>query len=123
MGSPYYIAPEVIRQEYNLKCDIWSSGVIMYVLLCGHPPFRGRSQKDIFDSILRGKLMMEGGIWNKISEEAKDLLRMMLETNPSKRAGAEEVLRHKWMTQYHTIHNLIEPEVLANMEKFFVRLV
>ena len=51
LGTPYYIAPEVLRKKYNQKCDIWSLGVIMYVLFCGYPPFGGKTAEEIFENV------------------------------------------------------------------------
>ena len=58
LGTPYYIAPEVLAKKYNEKCDIWSIGVITYMLLCGRAPFHGDSDQDIFNSIKRGKFSL-----------------------------------------------------------------
>ena len=63
LGTPYYIAPEVLKREYNEKCDIWSCGVILYILLAGYPPFNGKSEQDIFKKILIGKVTFYRNIY------------------------------------------------------------
>ena len=67
----YYIAPEVLKKKYDEKCDIWSCGVILYILLCGYPPFYGKNDKEIKDKILSGDLKFKEKDWRGISEEAK----------------------------------------------------
>ena len=67
----YYIAPEVLNKKYDEKCDIWSCGVILYILLCGYPPFYGNNDKEIKEKILSGKLEFKEKDWNVISNEAK----------------------------------------------------
>ena len=96
IGTSFYIAPEVLRNSYNEKCDLWSCGVILYILLCGSPPFYGKNEKEIFSKILSGNFSFRHKIWNKISEEAKDLVNKLLEINPEKRLSAKEALNEKW---------------------------
>ncbi len=78
VGSPYYVAPEVLRGRYSYQADMWSCGVILYILLCGIPPFWGETEQGIIDTILKGKYDFEGDPWPQISEEAKDCIRKLL---------------------------------------------
>ncbi|KAF9609297.1 hypothetical protein IFM89_015542 [Coptis chinensis] len=98
VGTPYYVAPEVVLgREYNEKVDIWSAGVILYIMLAGIPPFYGESATDIFQAVLRGNLRFPSRIFHSVSPSAKDLLRKMICKDVSKRFSAEQVLRHPWI--------------------------
>ena len=99
-GTPYYIAPEVIKEVYDEKCDIWSLGVIFYVLLCGYPPFNGDTDIEIMQNVQRGKFVFPEEEWGVISNEAKDLIKKMLTYEPSKRISAKQVLLHPWFSHY-----------------------
>ena len=99
VGSAYYVAPEVLRKRYGPEADIWSCGVILYILLSGVPPFWGETETHIFQSILNSDLEFESDPWPQISDAAKDCVRRMLERNPAKRAKADEILKHPWMKE------------------------
>jgi len=98
VGTPYYVAPEVLSgREYNEKVDVWSAGVILYIMLAGVPPFYGDSPAETFEAVLRGNLRFPSRIFRSVSPEAKDLLRKMLCKDVSRRLSAEQVLRHPWV--------------------------
>ncbi|KAI4348853.1 hypothetical protein L6164_009523 [Bauhinia variegata] len=97
VGSPYYVAPEVLRKRYGPEADVWSAGVIIYILLRGVPPFWGESEKEIFREVLHGDLDFSADPWPNISEDAKDLVRKMLVRDPKQRITAHEVLCHPWI--------------------------
>ncbi|CAN7024349.1 unnamed protein product [Brassica oleracea var. botrytis] len=97
VGSAYYVAPEVLHKHYSRECDVWSAGVILYILLCGFPPFWDESEFGIFRKILQGKIDFETSPWPSISESAKDLIVKMLEKDPKKRLTAHQVLCHPWI--------------------------
>ncbi|XP_071710347.1 calcium-dependent protein kinase 26-like [Rutidosis leptorrhynchoides] len=99
VGSPYYVAPEVLLKNYGPQADLWSAGVILYILLCGVPPFWGESENEIFEEVLRGKLDFSSDPWPSISESAKDLVRRMLTRHPKRRITAHEVLCHPWISE------------------------
>ena len=96
IGTSYYIAPEVILESYDEKCDVWSCGVILYILLCGYPPFNGVSNPDIYNSIRHNKLMFQDEEWSDISQEAISLISIMLDKNPNTRPSSYECLNHAW---------------------------
>ncbi|XP_057550126.1 phosphoenolpyruvate carboxylase kinase 1-like [Amaranthus tricolor] len=99
VGTPYYVAPEVLAgREYNEKIDVWSAGVILYIMLGGVPPFYGETVEETFGAVLRANLRFPTKIFRSISAEAKDLLRKMLCKDVSRRYSAEQVLRHPWVT-------------------------
>jgi calcium-dependent protein kinase len=74
-GTPYYIAPEILAGEYDEKCDVWSVGVIMFILLSGRPPFDGDSDEEILGLVSKGLYSLNDQCWNKISDEGIDLLK------------------------------------------------
>ena len=97
IGTPFYIAPEVLNNNYDEKCDLWSCGVILYVMLSGEPPFYGENDDEIYSQILTADVKFDQNIWEDISEEAKDLIRKLLVKNQKNRLSAVEALSHPWI--------------------------
>lgn len=98
LGTAYYIAPEVLEMNYNEKCDIWSCGVILYVLLCGFPPFPGNTDAEILRKVKAGKYSFAHESWRNVSIEAKSLIKKMLIMEPAKRISALECLADPWIS-------------------------
>ncbi|XP_023539042.1 calcium-dependent protein kinase 26-like [Cucurbita pepo subsp. pepo] len=97
VGSPYYVAPDVLCKLYGPEADVWSAGVMLYILLSGVPPFWAETEQEIFDEVLHGDLDFTLDPWPSISDSAKDLVRRMLVRNPKERLSAHEVLCHPWL--------------------------
>ena len=96
VGTAYYISPEVLDGKYDEKCDIWSAGVILYIIICGYPCFNGDDDDEIFAAIKRGKIGFPSPEWDDISEDVKELIKKMC-CSPSKRLNAEQVLNETWV--------------------------
>lgn len=96
IGTPDYMAPEVISKKYNEKCDEWSAGVIMFILLSGAPPFHGENSEEIFKKIKSGKVSFADEEWENISKDAKDLIKKLLCVKPAQRLTAAQAIKHKW---------------------------
>ncbi|KAI6032591.1 Pkinase-domain-containing protein [Pisolithus orientalis] len=108
-GSLGYVAPEVLNHLGHGKAvDIWSTGIITYVLLCGYTPFRSDDPKEIIRETTDAKFEFHEAYWSKVSSEAKSFIRLLLNPDPSKRPTAEEALNHHWLTAYEpsTDHDL-----------------
>ncbi|KAM1636926.1 hypothetical protein ACFX13_015061 [Malus domestica] len=119
VGSAYYVAPEVLRRRYGAEADIWSAGVILYILLSGVPPFWGENEQGIFDAILRGHLDFVSDPWPSISSSAKDLVKKMLRADPKERLTAADVLSHPWMREDGDASDKpLDIAVLSRMKQF-----
>ncbi|KAJ8465213.1 hypothetical protein OPV22_027765 [Ensete ventricosum] len=119
VGSAYYVAPEVLRRSYGKEVDIWSAGVILYILLSGVPPFWAETDKGIFNAILQGHIDFESAPWPSISYSAKDLVRKMLTPDPKKRITAAQVLEHPWLREGGNASDKpIDSAVLSRMKQF-----
>ncbi|CAB9511942.1 MAP kinase-activated protein kinase 2 (Fragment) [Seminavis robusta] len=97
VGTVYYMAPEVLRQRYGAKCDVWSCGVIAFVLLSGTPPFDGATDEDIERAIMKGDFKFKGRVWDAVSDDAMDFVDLLLAYDPQERPTAEEALQHPWL--------------------------
>lgn len=115
-GTPGYVAPEVLMGEgYHQEVDIWSIGVVMFILLCGYPPFYAETNTKLFDKIMGGKYAFASPYWDKISESAKDLIRHLLVVDPKKRYTSDQILQHPWIKQNTSTEDL--SHVLPHLKK------
>lgn len=119
VGSPYYVAPEVLMKHYGPEADVWTAGVILYILLSGVPPFWAETQQGIFDAVLKGHIDFESDPWPIISDSAKDLIRRMLCMRPSERLTAHQVLCHPWICENGVAPDrALDPAVLSRLKHF-----
>ncbi|CAD8100160.1 unnamed protein product [Paramecium primaurelia] len=121
LGTPYYIAPEVLKKKYDEKCDIWSCGVILYILLCGYPPFDGKTEEKIMDKVSKGVYTFDTIEWEEVSKEAKEYIRKMLQFDPIKRYSAQQALNDPWIKRFTNPAEFDKPlmtKVLTNMRQF-----
>lgn len=120
IGTPYYVAPEVLKGSYDEKCDIWGVGVIMFILLSGTPPFNGSDDKQITTAVAKGKYEFKPAKWKGVSEEAKNLISKMLVLDTEKRISAQEALDHGWFTMLaeDTISDKKLSGALKDLKKF-----
>ncbi|XP_011860408.1 PREDICTED: ribosomal protein S6 kinase 2 beta [Vollenhovia emeryi] len=113
-----FVAPEVLkRQGYDAACDIWSLGVLLYIMLAGYTPFRnspGDSASDILGRIGSGYIDVESGIWCHISNEAKELVKRMLHLDPTRRPTAAMILKYPWIVNRHRIPPKVLPDVIKD---------
>lgn len=99
-GTPEYVAPEVLKQKgYGSECDIWSLGVVLYIMLCGYAPFHHDQVQRLFQMIMRGRIAFPDREWSGVSAEAKDLVQRMLQVDPAQRITARGVLEHSWIVR------------------------
>eukprot|EP01038_Epipyxis_sp_PR26KG_P008076 gene8076-10939_t len=97
-GTPGYIAPEILENvPYGKPIDLWSFGVILYILLGGYPPFFDENQRALFRKIMRGSYEFHPDRWSHVSDEAKDLIRGLLTVNPLKRLTVDQAMNHSWV--------------------------
>ncbi|XP_057434409.1 calcium-dependent protein kinase 20-like [Lotus japonicus] len=121
VGSPYYMAPEVLKRNYGPEVDIWSAGVILYILLCGVPPFWAETEQGVAQAIIRSVVDFKREPWPKVSDNAKDLVRKMLDPDPKRRLSAQEVLDHPWLQNAQKAPNVSLGEaVRARLLQFSV---
>ncbi|KAL1562481.1 Calcium-dependent protein kinase 15 [Salvia divinorum] len=117
VGSAYYVAPEVLWRSYGKEIDVWSAGVILYILLSGVPPFWAETEKGIFDAILNEEVDFDSQPWPSISNSAKDLVRKMLNKDPKRRITSAQVLEHPWI-KGQASDKPIDSAVLSRMKQF-----
>ncbi|XP_075684651.1 serine/threonine-protein kinase DCLK3 [Rhinoderma darwinii] len=122
-GTPTYVAPEILSEKgYGLEVDMWATGVILYILLCGFPPFRSpeRNHEELFETIQRGEYEFLSPYWDNISEEAKDLISRLLVVSPLKRFTSACVLQHSWVRSRGQMNDRnLQREVTMNIERHF----
>jgi calcium-dependent protein kinase len=121
LGTPYYVAPEVLKGSYDQKCDIWSVGAMMYIMLTGEPPFNGKSNQDIFKSVLTNEAEYPKSKFKEVSKCALDFMKNCLIKDPNKRFTAANALKHKWFESVNIeIHDKkhLDIDILRNLKSF-----
>jgi len=120
-GTPGYVAPEVLAQKpYGKAVDVWSIGVISYILLCGYPPFYDENDANLFAQILKGEFEFDSPYWDDISSEAKEFIRQLMCVDVDRRLSCESALQHAWITGAKSEKN-IHASVSEQLKKNFAK--
>lgn len=122
-GTPGYVAPEILKGlAYDSEVDLWSIGIVLYILLCGFPPFYNENTVKLYECIKKGSFEYPSPFWDNVSEDAKDLINRLLVVDPKKRLTAIDALNHNWITgkSDNTIKIQDEMKVYVNNRKSHV---
>ncbi|KAH7277401.1 hypothetical protein KP509_39G049300 [Ceratopteris richardii] len=122
VGSPFYMAPEVLRRNYGPEVDIWSAGVIIYILLCGVPPFWAETEQGVANAILHGVIDFTRDPWSTVSHRAKSLVKKMLEMDVKHRLTVQQVLEHPWLQNLEQVPEVPLGEVVQSRLKHFAAM-
>ena len=114
IGTPYYVAPEVLRGHYSEECDMWSVGVVLFILLSSRLPFMGDTPEDLLTKVAKGEYEMDPTVWDPVSEDAKDLVRNLLQVNPEERLTAADALKHSWFAEISD-NGRLDPKVIESL--------
>lgn len=121
-GTPGYVAPEVLAQKpYGKAIDVWSIGVISYILLCGYPPFYDENDVNLFAQILKGEFEFDAPYWDEISDSAKDFIRNLICVNVEKRFSCRQALAHPWISGNEASSKNIHGTVSEQLKKNFAK--
>lgn len=121
-GTPGYVAPEILRKNmYGPACDMWSLGVILYILLCGFPPFGASNVKDLYRKIRRVDFSFPKPYWTNISDDAKDLVKHLLNGTPKDRYTPKDVLKHKWIQKEVHPERRFGKDYMTRLQKTILR--
>ncbi|CAK8690153.1 unnamed protein product [Clavelina lepadiformis] len=121
-GTPGYVAPEVLKQKpYGKEVDVWSIGVIAYILLCGYPPFYDENDQKLFEQIMKAEFEFDSPYWDDISQSAKSFISRLMEKQPSKRYTCDEALKDPWIAGDAASSKNIHDHVSKNIQKNFAR--
>jgi len=125
VGTPGYLSPEILLTleggpPYGTSTDMWSTGVILYILLCGFPPFYEEDEEDLYDSIIEGKFSFPDPYWSKVSDSAKDLITKLLVVDPNHRISSKQALEHPWVRGETALGDHMDTAV-AELKKFRAR--
>nr|XP_043640309.1 CDPK-related protein kinase-like [Erigeron canadensis] len=118
VGSAYYVAPEVLHRSYSTEADVWSIGVIAYILLCGSRPFWARTESGIFRAVLKAHPSFEEVPWPTLSPEAKDFVKRLLNKDPRKRMTAAQALSHPWIRSTNDVKLPLDVSILRHMKGY-----
>ena len=102
VGTPYYIDPNVLRKNYTRSCDLWSVGIVAYILIAGHPPFNGRDDSATHRAVLKGRYRFASKDWKHTTKESRDFVQRLLQTDSVKRMTVEEALAHPWIARHNS---------------------
>lgn len=119
VGTPYYLAPEILSGKYGKECDIWSLGIIAYFLLSGKQPFHSSDLKSLIKKIKIGKFELNGEFWDSVSDAAKDLIAQMITVIPSRRILARKALEHPWFNELReNSPRLVNPKIVEAIRTY-----
>ncbi|XP_063415280.1 serine/threonine-protein kinase DCLK2-like isoform X1 [Mytilus trossulus] len=123
-GTPTYVAPEILTEVgYSVEVDVWAAGIILYILLCGFPPFVSdtNNTEELFDKVIEGHFEFSAPYWDDVSDSAKNLINQMLDINPESRLTAEEVMSHEWIINDKASDSHMQVQVAKKLKKHFRR--
>lgn len=121
VGTPYYVAPEVLNGAYGNKCDVWSLGVIAYMLISGTPPFYGKTDNDTLRAVQKNTLQFPDKLFGSISMEAKDFIKSCLSRSVTHRPSAAELLDHPWIRDIHKVTESPSLNIMTRLVLFHDR--
>jgi calcium-dependent protein kinase len=115
-GTAFFMAPEVVSHDYTESCDMWSAGVMLYIMLCGYPPFYGETDQEILEAIVAGEFDFDDEVWDEVSADAKDLIKKCL-IGEKERISPKEALAHLWVKNLEQ-NNAVPSDHMNRLKEF-----